>query len=417
MPAEPAIAGGGGATTAETAGVDAVTDAFIGQPVPGRRGRPPKQQAKAAVCSVFETDTAGQRVADVDPLEAAVGPAPAEEDALIAEMAYPVSAGEGSDAPASDAGPDGSGAAPLPDVPAQRCTVHKHRNPAETLVSADLAHAPDALREEVSADHTDMTYAATAKEVQARRKAFLRKWRLRCPWARSSLTPPLLTSPPRPTNYRPAGDTPLKQLPHKSRQHPAETAPTQRDRHLQHIAEHGRMTWQKRPGYNKRASRSRRRPVETGGRRWAVHAYGRAPRDRGGGRRPRAQPYAGAWTPELHPRRVLIPSRPSTLDIETLYEFCDVVEGEKRPMTFVLNALKPKTRISSDAIRGLSGFGTVAPTELADRVDYSGSFNDGRSAGKLAPGGKADREISELWNYVTARLRKYAKTTDRERAA
>jgi len=81
---------------------------------------------------------------------------------------------------------------------------------------------------------------------------------------------------------------------------------------------------------------------------------------------------------------VLIPSRPSILDIETLYEFCDVVESEKRPMTFVLNAVKPKTRISSDAIRGLSGFGTVAPTELVDRVDYSGSFNDGRSAGELA---------------------------------
>ncbi len=114
---------------------------------------------------------------------------------------------------------------------------------------------------------------------------------------------------------------------------------------------------------------------------------------------------------------VLIPSRPSILDIETLYEFCDVVEGEKRPMTFVLNAVKPKTRISSDAIRGLSGFGTVAPTELVDRVDYSGSFNDGRSAGELAPGGKANQEISELWNYVNARLRKYAKTVGRERAA
>jgi hypothetical protein len=35
-------------------------------------------------------------------------------------------------------------AALWPDVPAQRCTVHKHRNPAETLLSA-WAHAPDAL--------------------------------------------------------------------------------------------------------------------------------------------------------------------------------------------------------------------------------------------------------------------------------
>ena len=33
----------------------------------------------------------------------------------------------------------------------------------------------------------------------------------------------------------------------------AETAPTQRDRHLQHIAEHGRMAWQKASGYTARA--------------------------------------------------------------------------------------------------------------------------------------------------------------------
>ncbi len=70
-------------------------------------------------------------------------------------------------------------AALWPDVPAQRCTVHKHRNL--------LAHAPDALHEEVSADYTDMIYAETAKEVQTRRKAFLRKWRLRCPAVAASL--------------------------------------------------------------------------------------------------------------------------------------------------------------------------------------------------------------------------------------
>ena len=33
----------------------------------------------------------------------------------------------------------------------------------------------------------------------------------------------------------------------------AETAPTQRDRHLRSIAEHGRLGWQKASGYNCRA--------------------------------------------------------------------------------------------------------------------------------------------------------------------
>src|SRR5512133_3571393 len=63
-------------------------------------------------------------------------------------------------------------AALWPAVPAQRCTVHKHRNL--------LAHAPERLHAEISADYTDMIYAETAKEIETRRKAFLRKWRLKC---------------------------------------------------------------------------------------------------------------------------------------------------------------------------------------------------------------------------------------------
>jgi len=77
------------------------------------------------------------------------------------------------------AGLDRALAALWPDVPAQRCTVHKHRNL--------LAHAPDALHDEVTADYTDMMYAGTVQEVQAKRRAFLRKWRLRCPAVAASL--------------------------------------------------------------------------------------------------------------------------------------------------------------------------------------------------------------------------------------
>ena len=77
------------------------------------------------------------------------------------------------------AGLDRALAALWPAVPSQRCTVHKHRNL--------LAHAPDTLQEEVTADYTDMIYAATVAEVQVRRRAFLRKWRLKCPGVATSL--------------------------------------------------------------------------------------------------------------------------------------------------------------------------------------------------------------------------------------
>ncbi len=65
------------------------------------------------------------------------------------------------------------------DVPTQRCTVHKHRNL--------LAHAPQRLHEEVSADYNDMIYAASAAEIEERRRAFMRKWRLKCKAVADSL--------------------------------------------------------------------------------------------------------------------------------------------------------------------------------------------------------------------------------------
>jgi transposase-like protein len=63
-------------------------------------------------------------------------------------------------------------AALWPEVPTQRCTVHKHRNL--------LAHAPEKLHDEITADYTDMIYADQVAEIEKRRRAFLRKWRLKC---------------------------------------------------------------------------------------------------------------------------------------------------------------------------------------------------------------------------------------------
>src|SRR3979411_1897197 len=68
-------------------------------------------------------------------------------------------------------GLDNAIAAVWDGVPVQRCTVHKHRNL--------LAHAPERLHEGVGADSTGLIYAAPSEAVEARRKAFIRKWRLK----------------------------------------------------------------------------------------------------------------------------------------------------------------------------------------------------------------------------------------------
>jgi transposase-like protein len=69
------------------------------------------------------------------------------------------------------AGLDSAIAAVWDGVPVQRCTVHKHRNL--------LAHAPERLHDEITADYNDMIYAETSQQIEARRKAFIRKWRIK----------------------------------------------------------------------------------------------------------------------------------------------------------------------------------------------------------------------------------------------
>ena len=65
------------------------------------------------------------------------------------------------------------------ELPIQRCTVHKHRNL--------IGHAPNHMHEELGNDYRDMIYADTAAEIEKRRKAFLRKWRLKCKAVADSL--------------------------------------------------------------------------------------------------------------------------------------------------------------------------------------------------------------------------------------
>src|SRR3981081_1650943 len=69
------------------------------------------------------------------------------------------------------AGLESAIAAVWDSVLVQRCTVHKHRNL--------LAHAPERLHEEITDDYNKMIYAETPKEIETRRKAFIRKWRLK----------------------------------------------------------------------------------------------------------------------------------------------------------------------------------------------------------------------------------------------
>jgi len=104
---------------------------------------------------------------------------------------------------------------------------------------------------------------------------------------------------------------------------------------------------------------------------------------------------------------VVVPSRPSPLDLGTLGSTVEMIEAERTPLMFVLNAVTPRTRISTQAVVALSQHGPVGAV-LHQRTDYAASMTDGRVAGELDPSSKSAEEIAGLWKQVHIHLRKCA---------
>ncbi len=116
-----------------------------------------------------------------------------------------------------------------------------------------------------------------------------------------------------------------------------------------------------------------------------------------------------------HTDLALIPSRPSPLDLGTLATTVDMVEAEQKPLMFVLNAVTPRTRISTQAMMALSQHGPVAGI-VHQRTDYAAAMTDGRVAGELDPSSRSAAEIAELWSAVHTRLRKQARLSAKQEA-
>ena len=100
---------------------------------------------------------------------------------------------------------------------------------------------------------------------------------------------------------------------------------------------------------------------------------------------------------------VIVPCKPSPDDLRAVGRTVDVVTRGGKPMIFVINMTKPRTRLTAEAAVALSQHGTVASTFVADRTDYAAAKADGLAAQELDPDGKAAQEMRELWSYIAHR--------------
>jgi chromosome partitioning protein len=102
----------------------------------------------------------------------------------------------------------------------------------------------------------------------------------------------------------------------------------------------------------------------------------------------------------------VIPTKPSPHDLRAVGATLDIVENLQKPLVFVVNDATPRARITSDTAVALSQHGTVAPVCICHRTIYATSMIHGQTVVETQPGTPAALEISDLWQYVYARIDK-----------
>jgi chromosome partitioning protein len=101
---------------------------------------------------------------------------------------------------------------------------------------------------------------------------------------------------------------------------------------------------------------------------------------------------------------VLVPVRPSVLDMWAVVATISAVKRTKVPFLFVVNLAKTNTKATAQAIAALSHHGPVAQTFIPDRIIYSAAMTDGHAAQEMETRGPMPQEIAALWRDVQTML-------------
>jgi chromosome partitioning protein len=102
---------------------------------------------------------------------------------------------------------------------------------------------------------------------------------------------------------------------------------------------------------------------------------------------------------------VLIPSRPSGLDLEALPASIQLARISGKPFFVVINAAPVQGHEVAEAQEAFAAEGIeVAPVVMHQRKAYSSHWQIGQTADEADPGGKAAAEVRELTLWLCDRL-------------
>jgi chromosome partitioning protein len=98
---------------------------------------------------------------------------------------------------------------------------------------------------------------------------------------------------------------------------------------------------------------------------------------------------------------VIIPCRPSVLDLRAISSTVDLVKLAGKPGVIVLNACPPRGTLADEANVAVATYElSVAPVRVGQRAAYVHALTAGQAVQEYEPKGKAAEEISQLYRWI-----------------
>lgn len=102
---------------------------------------------------------------------------------------------------------------------------------------------------------------------------------------------------------------------------------------------------------------------------------------------------------------VLLPCRPTVLDLSAIERAVVIAEAAKRPGAFVLNACQPRCEETTLSRGVLETYPfPLAPVAIGQRQAYVRAMSTGSAVTEFEPHGKAAAEMRTLWSWIAGRL-------------
>ena len=101
----------------------------------------------------------------------------------------------------------------------------------------------------------------------------------------------------------------------------------------------------------------------------------------------------------------LIPCKPALIDLQAITSTINVIRLANVPARIVFNAVPSRGDRVEQAREAVKVFDVpCAPCNVGDRVAFIDSYNAGLTAQEYEPRGKASREISDLYTYISSEM-------------